>query len=166
MSWPCHLWTVLARGSRASKNETVLNQGLNVHLEKREVQTIAEEKIKRDRGEKVKGRTLYHLGGINRFIGGHEVYVPPLRRGSSAEVNPLDKIVTEEISKPEKPIKSILKKPKEKSTDEKPTEKSTRSDKTDKKSDKDNSGTDDESYKRKQREQKEVNNFVQSKSYY
>ena len=99
------------------------------------------------------------------FLGGHEVYVPPLRRGSSAEVNPLDKIVTEEISKPEKPIKSILKKPKEKS-DDKPTDKSTnfKTEKSaDKKSDKENSGTDDESYKRKQREQKEVNNFVQSK---
>ena len=99
------------------------------------------------------------------FLGGHEVYVPPLRRGSSAEVNPLDKIVTEEISKPEKPIKSILKKPKEKS-DDKPTDKSTNfkpEKSTDRKSDKDNSGTDDESYKRKQREQKEVNNFVQSK---
>ena len=73
------------------------------------------------------------------FLGGHEVYVPPLRRGSSAEVNPLDKIVTEEISKPEKPIKSILKKPKEKS-DDKPTDKSTnfKTEKSaDKKSDKD-----------------------------
>ena len=88
-----------------------------------------------------------------------------MRRGSSAEVNPLDKIVTEEIPKPEKPIKSILKKPKEKS-DDKPTDKSTnfKPEKiADRKSDKDNSGTDDESYKRKQREQKEVNNFVQSK---
>ena len=76
--------------------------------------------------------------------GGHQVYVPPLRRGSE-DVSEMPTISPPKEPEPTKPIKSILKKRKEPETEKR---------KPEKKLDQD---------KKVQREHKEITSFVASK---